>query len=179
MRIVVLMLLVGLPLSGQAAVYKWVDPATGNVVYSDQPRQGAEKLELPQVQTYHASPVPSQPPDEGANHAAQAEPAYTQFAIVSPTNEKTIRNTAGVVDMTVAVKPPLDVRDGHRISVVLDDKREYGPTKNLHFSLKNVERGTHTLQAFIKDKDGQVLATSDVVTVFVKQHSRLQPKPKL
>lgn len=175
MRFVLLMLLVVTPWLGRAAVYKWIDPDTGNVVYSDRPRTGAEKLELPQIQTYHAPPAVN----EGLSAPTPAEKtaSYSDFAIVSPHDKETIRNTAGVVDMTLAVKPKLDVAAGDRISVVLDDKREFGPTKDLHFSLKGVARGIHTLQALIKDPDGQVLAKTDTLTIYVKQHSRLHSKP--
>ena len=177
MRAVLITLLLVLPWCGQAAVYKWVDPDTGNVVYSDQPRKGAEQLELPEAQTYHAPP----PAPQGVAPVPPAKPtiSYSRFAIVSPKDKQTIRNTGGMVDMTLTVKPKLDVAAGHRISVVLDNKREYGPTKDPHFTLKGVVRGTHTLQALIKDPDGQVLAKTDPVTIYVKQHSRLHSKPSV
>lgn len=177
MRLLLLTMLLVLPWLGQGAVYKWVDPDTGAVVYSDQPHKGAEKLQVPEAQTYHAPPPPVAPAPPPA--APKPAVSYSRFTIVSPRDKETIRNTGGLVDMTLAVKPKLDVADGDRISVVLDDKREFGPTKDLHFTLKGVVRGTHTLQAMIKDLHGEVLATTPTVTIYVKQHSRLHHKPSV
>lgn len=177
MRVLITLMLAGLSLNLHAAIYKWTDPVTGNVVYSDQPHKGAVQLDLPQAQTYPAPPTPS---DE--NQTAQQtapQPPYAKFTIVSPTDQDTIRNTAGVVDVTLSLEPKLNTQAGDSIHVVLDDKREYGPTQNLHFSLNNVDRGTHTLQAMVKNTRGEVLIESQKVTIFVKQASRLHPKPKL
>jgi hypothetical protein len=176
MRVLIIMLFAGIGSVAQAGIYKWIDPDTGNVVYSDQPRKGAEQLNLPQAQTFKSPPLP--PTSDTGNQAPATDQAiYTKFAIVDPQNEATIRNTAGVVDVTLAVSPTL--KTGQRITLVLDDKREYGPTSDLQFSLKGVDRGTHTLQAMIQDAQGQIIQKSSTVTIFVKQASALQPKPKL
>ena len=178
MRIVIILLLACIGSTARAEIYKWVDPATGSVVYSDQPIKGAKQLELPQAQTYAAPPPPPVSDTEGENQAANQSP-YSKFTIVNPQNEATIRNTVGVVDVTLAVTPPLKTQDGDRITLVMDNARQYGPTADLQFSLNGVERGTHTLQAMIQNAHGEVIQKTAAVTIFVKQASRLQPKPKL
>lgn len=178
MRILLALLLAGIGLTAHAEIYKWIDPATGNVVYSDHPIKGAKPVQLPQAQTYTAPPTPP-----ASDSAAQTEPVaqtpYSKFTIAQPENEATIRNTVGVVEVTLALTPALKAQDGDRITLVMDNAREYGPTTDLRFSLKGVERGTHTLQAMIKDAQGDVIQKSNTVTIFVKQASRLQSKPKL
>ena len=178
MRALLALLLAGIGLTAQAEIYKWTDPATGNVVYSDQPIRGAKSVELPQAQTYTAPPPPPTT-DTGGHKQSGDHSAYTKFTIVDPQNDATIRNTVGVVDVTLAVTPALNTPAGDRIFLVMDNARESGPTSDLHFSLSGVDRGTHTLQAMIKNAQGQVIQKTAAVTIFVKQASRLQPKPKL
>ena len=176
MRTLILLLLAVTGAAAQAEIYKWTDPQTGNVVYSDQPIKGSRRMELPEAQTYTNTPVPPQP-DTDTKSPSPDQPPYAKFSIANPRNEDTIRNTAGVVEVTLALVPALKAQDGDRITLVLDNAREYGPTSDLKFSLSGVERGTHTLQAMIKDGQGQVIQKSTPVTIFVKQASRLQPKP--
>ena len=178
MRALLALLLAGIGMTAQAEIYKWTDPATGNVVYSDQPFKGAKSLDLPQAQTYAAPPPPPET-DSGGQKKTGDQTAYSKFTIVDPQNQATIRNTAGVVDVTLGVKPALNSQEGDRITLVMDNAREYGPTADLHFSLNGVNRGTHTLQAMIKNAQGKVISKTATVTIFVKQASRLHPKPKL
>ncbi len=178
MRVLIFFLLAAIGLTAHAEIYKWVDPATGNVVYSDQPAKGAEQVELPQAQTYTSPPLPPAS-DTGEEKQASDQAAYSKFAIVNPQNQATIRNTVGVVDVTLAVTPALKTQEGDRVALVMDNAKEYGPTADLQFSLNGVERGTHTLQAMIQNAQGDVIQKSATVTIFVKQASQLQPKPKL
>lgn len=178
MRVLLALLLAAIGFTAQAEIYKWTDPDTGNVVYSDQPIKGGKSMDLPRAQTYTAPPPPPVT-DTGGQNQTGGQAAYSKFTIVDPQDKATIRNTAGVVDVTLAVTPALNTENGDRITLVMDSAREYGPTSDLHFSLNGVDRGTHTLQAMIQDAQGKVIQKSATVTIFVKQASRLHPKPKL
>ncbi len=179
MRVLIFLLLAGIGLTAQAEIYKWVDPATGSVVYSDQPAKGAQQVELPQAQTYAPPPLPPASDTDTQNKQAANQAPYSKFSIVNPQNDATIRNTAGVVDVTLAVTPALRSQEGDRVTLVMDNAKEYGPTADVQFCLNGVDRGTHTLQAMIENAQGGVIQKSDTVTIFVKQASRLQPQPKL
>ena len=43
------------------------------------------------------------------------------------------------------------------------------------FALQNVERGTHTLQAVVVDEDGDDLARSSIVSIFVHKPTLNSP----
>lgn len=176
MRVLALSLLAAVSVTAQAAIYKWVDPATGTVVYSDQPHQNARQLDLPPPQTYSAPPPPPESDTSQSSPAPAPAPAYDTFTFVSPHDQETIQNTGGVVNVSLTVDPGLHSRQGDRISLLMDGQPEYGPTTASSFAMDGVVRGTHSLQAVIKDVAGQVLAKTDTITIFVKQHSRLQPK---
>lgn len=175
MRGLLITLLLTLTPALHAEIYKWVEP-DGTVVYSDQPREGAQTLDLPEAQTFTPPPVGDGASGEGQGQGEDSG-GYQQLGFASPGNEATIRNTGGVVQVSLAIEPPLDIESNHRVAVVMDDTREFGPTRNAQFSLKDVPRGTHTLQAMIHDGQGNVVKKSDRITIFVKQASRLNPPP--
>ncbi len=111
-----------------------------------------------------ASPLPAQTPGK-----------YTEVAIVQPAHEATVHDNQGNVAVQVAVSPSLAPRD--RIVVLLDGRpaaRQAGTA----VALSGVERGEHTLQALVVDANGATLATSQPVTFYMWQASRLFPSRK-
>jgi hypothetical protein len=156
-----------------AAVYKHVNEK-GEVVYSDTPVPGAEKLDLPELPTYSPPPVPLIRPE--------SEPVvsdiYRTLEVIKPKNDSTIRNNLGVIELQLRIDPALKVREKHRIQFYLDNER-YGPlVDKTAIMMSNIERGEHTLSASVFDGDGNVVAASNSVTVFVKRESELHKKDR-
>jgi hypothetical protein len=156
-----------------AAVYKHVNEK-GEVVYSDTPVPGAEKLDLPELPTYSPPPVPLIRPE--------SEPVVSDISrtleVIKPKNDSTIRNNLGVIELQLRIDPALKVREKHRIQFYLDNER-YGPlVDKTAIMMSNIERGEHTLSASVFDGDGNVVAASNSVTVFVKRESELHKKDR-
>ncbi|MCI0401806.1 MAG: DUF4124 domain-containing protein [Gammaproteobacteria bacterium] len=176
MRVLLLFLILalGLSLSASAAVYRWVDE-NGNVVYSDKPQPGAEAIEMREIQTIQAPPVAPitakevPPPPEF--------PGYEQVAIVSPENDAAVRENAGNVTVTVALEPALQTTLGHRIALFVDGAQVSEPGTATQFSLINMDRGTHTLEAKVIDSDGKAIASSPPSEFHLLRHSILLPTP--
>ncbi len=97
---------------------------------------------------------------------------YQSVSIASPQPETTIHNNNGNLDVTVAVSPPLRTANGDVLTILLDDKAVASGTR-LHYKLKGIDRGTHTLAAQITAADGKVLITSEPVTFYMWRASRL------
>lgn len=97
---------------------------------------------------------------------------YQSVAIVSPQPETTIHSNNGNVSVQVAVAPQLNAAGGDRVTLLLDGQAAASGAK-LHFKLKGVDRGTHTLAAQVTAADGTVLISSEPVTFYMWHASRL------
>lgn len=169
-----LLLLISLIYTGAGTatdVYRTVRP-DGTVEYSDEPRPGAERIKIPEVQLYSPPPLPapvSLPAEEP--QAEEKAITYKSIAIASPANEETVFHNTGGMVVSIVVSPTL--APDHEIVVTLDGKQA-GRGHYTSFVLQGVERGTHTLEATIKDKDGNTLMSSTPITFFMRQHSRIK-----
>jgi hypothetical protein len=154
-----------------AAIYKHVNEQ-GEVVYSDTPAPGAEKMKLPEVQTYTPPKVPLIRPED----VPLASEIYGALTFVKPLDQSTIRNNLGVIELQLGIEPALKVRENHRVQFYLDNER-YGPlVDTTSIMMSNIERGEHTLSASVIDDGGNVIIASPPVTVFVKRESILHEK---
>ena len=155
-----------------AEIYTWTD-ADGNTVFSDQPKEGAKKIELPPPQTFKPviRPMVASPPDAGKKK--EAEPRYHLLDITQPLHDQALWANGGPVDVVLAVEPALATVEGHGISISLDGKVVIKNTIDTHISLSDIDRGSHTLIAEIHDHNGKVLKSSKPVTFHIHRRSSL------
>jgi Domain of unknown function (DUF4124) len=160
-----------------ATVYKWVDE-NGTVHYSDQPHANAQKVQVDSAQTYPAAASAANV--SAAARAASGQPAsdgedtsYRGCAIVNPRDGATFSN---VDDLSVGVRTDPGLRPGHQVYILMDGTALNGgnPT-GTQFSVSPVERGTHTLQAVVRDASGNLMCQTPGITVEVHQNSVLNP----
>lgn len=157
--------------SGAQDIYRTVDQ-NGNVIFSDVPTKGAEKIQLKETTTIKSlDSVPSTvvtpaPPKEAAF-------SYKSISITTPANDEAIRDNTGDVSIKVEVEPTL--RPGHQVVVYLDGKETTQGT-GIAFSLENIDRGTHQLRASIKDPDGHILISSKSTTFHLLRQSVIKRK---
>ena len=153
--------------AAHADIFKWTD-SQGNVHFSDTPRQGAVRVDLPESQSFSA-PTPASTPNEEASQPEKAEKkekhVYTNVSIEQPQNEETIRNNQGSIVVSVQVVPNLF--RGDKVQLLLDGTAIGEPQPALQFTLNGVFRGSHTLAAQVVDKNGNAISTSDSITVFM------------
>jgi hypothetical protein len=160
------------PLSA-APAWTWVDN-DGQVHYSDRPVPGARQINLPGAQGFsapqQAAPAPSQ-----TAAAAPLRPAasYRTFNIVSPAQEATLWNIGGNLAVQIALDPALQT--GHLIDLVLDGQRLDLNSRSTEFTLTDVFRGVHVLQAMVIDSSGSELLRSLTTTFMVQQTSIQNP----
>ena len=162
-----LVLLAGL---AHAEVYKTINEK-GEVVYSDTPSTGSEKLRLQPLPTYKPPPIPAR---KQAGKAAAVSSIYEEFSFLKPQNDATVRNNLGIVQVELQLKPSLDFRSDHRIQYYLDSKRHGPLVDKTAVTLSNIDRGSHTLSASIFDGDGQELISTGTITINIKRQSKLQ-----
>lgn len=178
MRLITTVLLLSIAASATAAVYKWVQP-DGSVIYSDRPPvESATPAELPSLQEIKIVPPPpsSAEPVEDSQANEPQTTEYTSLSISEPADDSTIVENSGRVTVQLAIDPPLQGAQGDSIAITLDGK-EIGQGKGTTLNLTNVDRGKHTLQAAVKNAQGNVLITSSSITFNLRRSSVLQRKP--
>jgi len=151
--------------SASAQIYKTVD-ANGNVVYTDIApieRSGQPPPQEVNVQPINSYEPPAAPQSSNSSNSAPTTPSYyAQLEVISPTEDETIRDNAGNVQIEVAISPPL--RSDHRLLLVLDGSPTDVEAVNGVFEISNVDRGTHTAGARAVDRLGNVLIESAPAT---------------
>jgi hypothetical protein len=170
MRKVLILLTSLCPLVVSGAVYKWVDEE-GNIVFTDQPRAGAEEVQLPELSTY-SPPSPAASAGDAATQDG-TEQGYSRLEIVRPKDDDTVRANDGNVPVELELDHELDLEAGHRIGVTVDGIRRPKTHAGLRFVLANIDRGTHTLHVSVVNENDRILITSNTVTLHLKRYSEI------
>ena len=142
--------------------------SNGEVIYSDKPPPEAatgEEVTVEPLQTFSAprtppleDPIPSSDEDEATG--------YEQFTVTSPENDSTIRDNGGNVRVSLNLTPGL--RSGHSIEIFMDGQA-IGSGSSTSLTLTDVDRGTHTVRATVKDGDGREIARSNSVIFHLRR----------
>lgn len=151
-----------------AQIYKWVD-SQGVVHFSDHPHPGSEQIKIPETQSY-SSPVLKTGDEPQKNEKTEinaSEHKYTKISIMQPLNEATIRNNQGSVVVSVELEPVL--QEGDNLQIIFDGTPLGDPQPNLIFQLNGIYRGSHTLAVQVINSTGEVIQTSDSITIFMQR----------
>lgn len=171
-RILILLFCLVLPLAGFAqstSVYRYVDE-NGNVVYTTEPREGAEEIVIRESNISESrEPLP---PMTEEDEPGDTGPPYSRFVIASPSEDETIWNT-GTRDLTVRIELEPGLRRTHIIHVEAAERETRG--SSTVFQLEDINRGTHQVRARILDSQGNVIQTAEGHSFHVRQHSVATP----
>jgi hypothetical protein len=162
------------PPAASAGTYRWVDK-DGVVHYSDRPIEGAQKVPMPQAQTYEAPRAPAAP---AANPkltapAPAASTGESPCAIVSPMAEQALINVPSV---TVSLRGP----PGTTPQVFFDGALVKDASGAPSLTITPIARGEHSVSAAFFTPAGQELCRAAAVKFYVRQPSVFAPlrKPK-
>jgi len=160
MKYIALVLLLAV-MTAHAEFYRSIDEH-GNVVYSDQPSDDAEKIELKGLSTYTPAPIEQAEPIDEPELTDETElviPEY-QVAITSPKQNEAFWSNGGTVAVTVNVQPELSAERHDQLVFTLDGKPVGKAQSGLTITLEGVERGSHILVATVVDQNGKTLQRS-------------------
>ena len=169
MEIRTILVLLGLlvtPFATAGEAYVWTDE-DGVVHYSDRPVPGARKIELAEPNTGQ-SPAPRRPAAaETAEEPAESNAPfrYETLEVASPRAEETLWNIGGVLNVSLALNPPL--QPGHQVRVYFDGNAQI--VSGTSFQLNEVWRGVHNLQAEVLDETGKMMIRSRTNRFYVQQ----------
>lgn len=165
------------PFVAAQEVYKSIEP-DGVPLFSDR-NQGADsqKLKIEPLPTIKLR-TPVARPAAGANKlsANPENPVYTKITIENPVDDSVIWADERPLIVLVVTEPPFIEGTGLAIGLRLDGELTDVRSQRGNIALKNVDRGTHTLQAVILDSSGQVIAESKTITFHLKRHSILHKR---
>ncbi len=159
-----IILLLAVPLTVSAQVYKSVGK-DGNVVFSDTPpKSGNSPVEKVELGTINSTPPP--------RHVDRPEPVAKQeklevsVNITDPAHGTTIAiGYAGNFVVQAEVSPPL--AGGTFAQLLIDGEPEGEPQPYTSWALANVYRGSHVLTVAVTDSSGKPLAVSPPITIHV------------
>lgn len=157
-----------------AQVYKKRN-ADGSITYTDKPLEGAEQVEIEQAPvTEFAKPAVATQPDEpevsatGGDSAAEAEAIPTEFsvAITSPEQQQPIRANNGQFDV-LWQSDPERLPEGYVYELFVDGQPAWRGSDSNQVTLAEISRGERRIYVRIVDAQGNQVARSDTVVVFV------------
>ena len=155
--------------TASADVWRWVDD-DGVVHFSDTPREGAERVDVSDsARTTGARVFRDSGPTSGDDPATTEEAAfsYDSFSITSPGAEETLWNIEGTLNVSLSLSPGL--QPGHQVRVYFngEPKMVFGTS----FSIDEVYRGVHNIQAEVIDATGKLMIRSRTNRFYVQQNS--------
>ena len=153
-----------------AEVYKSINP-DGSTSYSDVPAPHGEAISLPELTPVPAVKYPKKAPAEKKENNTVLP--YTLFKISSPKNQTVIRDNNGNTKLALKIKPELQTKHKHSITLLLDSKVYKKGLTTAGGQFSNLDRGSHTLSARLVDENNKTLKSTHPVTVHIRRHSQL------
>lgn len=162
-----------LPLAVQAQIYRTTDDE-GNVVFTDTPPptgSTGEEVVLPPVNTTPPpQPLPRLQPVPSDEDEEEETPSVDYGVVITaPENETTIPIGPGNFSVSAVVNPSLGSED--RLLLMLDGEPRGEPQTQGSWNLTNVFRGAHDLTVVVVSGDGEQVAISEPVRVYVLRPS--------
>lgn len=155
-----------------ATIYKVIMP-DGKVIFTDKPQKGAVKVEaLSKINVTPKLPASTQVPVSTSNPINNAQtlpvPKETyQLKMLAPTQEQTIRDNNGSVEVIASVVP-----EPKAVKYKLFLNGALAQEQNLpQFNLTNLERGEHNIQVQMTGETGRLIASTQIVTFYLHKAS--------
>jgi hypothetical protein len=139
-------------------VYRSVDE-NGNVIFSDTPVAGSEKINVDEIQTI----APGEVPKFEYTPPSQEKGEYSRLEIISPQNDSVIHSDDGKVMVNAVVEPLVNLKEGHYLVLYLDGT-EVASGTSPQFMLSNIEHGTHVLSIAVLDQSRHEVKRSSAIS---------------
>ena len=152
-----------------ADVWRWVDE-NGVVHFSDTPREGAERIDVSESRQTTGARVyrDAAPSSEDGAEPAQEQPfEYQSLTVSSPGAEETLWNIEGTLSVSLSLSPAL--QSGHQVRVYFDGEPRL--VNSTSFTIDEVWRGVHNIQAEVLDETGSLMIRSQPNRFYVQQNT--------
>lgn len=166
---------------GQSAVYQSVQP-DGSLSFSDTPTENSQLYAVTgaNISDFSSQVSATSPNATGSVSGATVlgsdmtagSTSYSDVTIMQPVNQTTFHSQEPI-GVSVVTSPAL--RPGDLVQLVVDGLPIGEPQASLQFTVGDLVRGTHQLQARVVNSNGQTLKMSLTTTIFKQQASVLLP----
>jgi hypothetical protein len=156
-------------------LWTWRD-ANGVVHFSDTPGPGAKRVDLVVPGTPSGSATAQAPATASAVAQPPAAPgtAYNLLEIWQPENGASFFDADATVGVRIRSEP--SVAQGDSLRLYLDGKLVEGADNSLDYTLRNLDRGAHSITATIRDARGNEKIRSEPVVFYMKQNTIIAPR---
>ena len=169
-RAIVALLGIFVAAAATADVWRWVDE-NGVVHFSDTPVEGAERIDVSEASRTTGARVYTPPPRTSADGEPAPEPeeafSYESLTIASPAAEETLWNIEGTLNVSLALNPGL--QSGHQVRVYFNGEPRM--VNSTSFTIDEVWRGVHNIQAEVLDETGKLMIRSQPNRFYVQQNT--------
>ncbi|MEN8167166.1 MAG: DUF4124 domain-containing protein [Pseudomonadota bacterium] len=173
MRILILLLVLPLALPCSAKdVYKSTSD-DGVVIYSDTYKEGAERIRVQGGKPGRPAKAETATNNRSNTTDSATAVGYETFEIAQPANEETIRSNEGTVTVGLNLTPALS--SGHLIQIYLNGTKLGSDLTTTQFTLNELNRGTHSLQAKVVDVEGKPQISSETINFHLRKASIIKP----
>ncbi|CAH9019454.1 DUF4124 domain-containing protein [Candidatus Nitrosacidococcus sp. I8] len=171
-------LLFFIPLATQSKVYEYTD-SDGSIEYSDQLKKGGKEIKVILLRPY-TPPIreTSYAPEEleGKNQSPQEKKEITyQIGIIAPPDGASIQNDGGQMEVVLQINPEIEADEQYMFQIIMDNQVVgMGKADNvIRYMLTNISRGAHMLQAQLFNSSQELIAQSQIITVYIHRMSIL------
>jgi hypothetical protein len=156
-------------------LWTWRD-ANGVVHFSDTPGPGAKRVDLVVTGPPSGSATAPAPATAGTVAQPPAAPGttYNLLEIWQPENGASFFDADSTVNVRIRTEPA--VAEGDSLRLYLDGMRLEGANNTLEYTLENLDRGTHSITATIRDAKGVEKIRSQPVVFYMKQNTIIAPR---
>ena len=151
-----------------AQIYRSTDKQ-GNVVFTDTPPAGASPAETVELQQTNTTPAPPARTAPQVQQMPEEEATPLSVSIVNPVHETSIPMGPGNFAVDAKVAPGLG--SGESLQLYIDSTPWGSPQRETTWALTNIFRGAHDLSVAVINDEGEQLASSDPIRVFVHRPS--------
>lgn len=149
-------------------MYKKVNP-DGSVEFTDKPAANTEEVIIRTPTT-----VPGHNPGHSrpAERTSDQQYAY-QVQILKPANDEILVDSENGFTLLLSVSPVLKISEGDQFKVSVDGKIQLSGSKSVQ--LKNLPRGSHTIEVVVIDRLGVVMSDTASVSFHLKRYTQTAP----
>lgn len=148
-------------LAEESKIYVWRN-VHGELVFSDTPKPGAKEVKHKPENIIR---VTKSIDSSLLETEQQVITDQYDVQVKLPKDNATIRDNTGSVFVSGTVQPIF--KSGLKIQLLLDNSPYNKPQSHTMFSLKNIERGEHTLQLQLLGGTGKIIALSKPTTFYM------------
>lgn len=159
-------------ITAEMKIYHWIDK-DGKSHFSDTAIPGTEEIQVKNNNLLPAEEIKMEQTDSIADQLLLEEQSQItyQATIISPEDDQPLHSNDGTIEIQIEIEP--EKENTQKLQLYLDGKKLGSPQISSTMRALNIDRGTHQVKVELLDKNGNALATTQVVTVHLQRAGKI------